>query len=159
MEIRRATVGDIEAMIELGRQFHAECTVPFPLLDDGMVRDLTPRLLDLPNEFLAFLAVDPRIGVRGRHEDVFGMLIAEAAHYVFSPETVVQHDILYVRPDRRGSSAAVRLIRGFEDWARAIGATHATLSVHSGISPRRTGRLYEKLGYSYQGGHYCSEVM
>lgn len=65
--------------------------------------------------------------------------------------------ILYVLPEHRGSTAAVKLLKAWEDCAKASGAKSVRISVASGFSTERTGRLYERLGYTQLGSLYSKE--
>lgn len=62
--------------------------------------------------------------------------------------------ILYVDPDYRKGSYGLKLIRQYEEWAESMGADEIQLSVASGIHPEKTGRLYQKLGYTCYGQAY-----
>lgn len=58
---------------------------------------------------------------------------------------------LYVRPDYRGSSAAVKLIKGFENWAKKHHIKDIRFEVDSGIDAERTYKFVERLGYHEAG--------
>ncbi len=58
---------------------------------------------------------------------------------------------LAVHPDHRGSTAAQRLIAAFEREAYLRGAQKVVLVSSSGLTPARTTRLFEALGYEPAG--------
>ncbi|AFP33692.1 acyl-CoA N-acyltransferase domain-containing protein [Pectobacterium phage POP72] len=63
--------------------------------------------------------------------------------------TLVSSDYLfYVHPDYRGSLAAYRLMKAYKLWAVELGCKEVRLSVASGIHPERTGKLYERMGFT-----------
>jgi GNAT superfamily N-acetyltransferase len=57
----------------------------------------------------------------------------------------------YVIPERRGSLAAVYLVRDMEQWAREKGARYVMLAQSNGHEIERTRRFYEHLGYGVIG--------
>lgn len=76
----------------------------------------------------------------------------------WSTAIMATDNILYVTPERRGYADGVRLLRHYEHWAKAKGASVASISVASGITMQATGKLYERVGYSYIGSHYRKEI-
>ncbi len=97
------------------------------------------------------------VAVRTREdstEDVIGMLVAIRAPMWFSDDDLVGEKLLYVRPDARGSRAALMLGRQYVDWASKSGATMVAAGVTTGDFPA-AGRLYEHLGMKSVGGNYA----
>lgn len=58
---------------------------------------------------------------------------------------------LYVVPEHRGGSLAVRLIRNFESWAKAQGAQNIWICQCVAHEIDSTRRFFERLGYECQG--------
>lgn len=85
-----------------------------------------------------------------------GFLTAFLSPYSFSRTIVAVHDVFYVRREARGSRAAARLVRFFQEWARANGAWMAMIAQHTAIEPERTTRFYERAGFRFMGTvHGC----
>lgn len=149
--VRRAGLEDLPALIALGRVMHAESLIPFPKIDETATR---ARLAQYERAgvpyFMALAEQEPGGAI--------GMITAQPCIYVFAEGVCAQHDIFYVRPEKRGSDAALKLVRAFEDWAETIGAREVRLAVHTGLFPDRTGRFYEKLGYRHMGGNFMKEI-
>lgn len=146
MIVRSARHGDMDRLVELGKQMHAEgayASLPF---DEAKVREQIADYLEHP-EGRCLLVAEGADGVAG-------MLAGFVDEYYFCHETVACDLVLYVERAHRGSSAAVRLIRAFRAWAREQGARDLCLAVSSGEDIERTGRLYERLGLQCVGGVY-----
>jgi len=148
MIIRTATEGDLEQLLILGERMRQESVIPYPEINSVMVRE--------------FLKISESGGGEGYNftclvaEDygLVGFMVAFCGPPVFSTEPVASHHIFYVVPERRGSFAAVRLIKGYEAWAEENGAIAVEIAVDTGLFPERTGKFYERLGYDYMGGKY-----
>lgn len=72
----------------------------------------------------------------------------------WSPALVAMDQIVYVRPEYRGSRHGLKLIARYQEWAEEQGAIETRLSIASGVHEDQTGRLYQKLGFEYLGSHY-----
>ena len=55
--------------------------------------------------------------------------------------------MLYVVPEKRGSTIAHRIIKKYEEWAISQNVTEISLGISTGISVERTSKFYEALGY------------
>ena len=62
--------------------------------------------------------------------------------------------LFYVHPAARGTTAAVKLIYAFREWAVARGVREVQFSVRSGKDIARTDRLMKRLGFNLIGGNY-----
>jgi len=130
---------------------HAESLISFPGIDE------TATLARLAQYERAGVPYFMALAEQGSGQAI-GMITGQPCIYVFAPGISAQHDIFYVRPENRGSSAAFLLVQAFEDWARTIDAREIRLAVHTGLFPERTGRFYQKLGYRHMGGNYMKEI-
>jgi GNAT superfamily N-acetyltransferase len=59
-----------------------------------------------------------------------------------------QEMLFYVKPDFRGSSVAMRLIRAYEDLMKEIRPDMSSLSLMAWFSPTSLPKVYNKMGYS-----------
>lgn len=97
------------------------------------------------------------VAVSGR--EVVGMLWAVCSIVVpWSSDLVALDQILYVVPELRGSHVGIRLLNEYVIWAESLGAKEIRLSVASGVHEEKTGRLYNKLGYSHLGSQYRRKI-
>lgn len=130
-------------MLTLGRQMHSEGAFRHMALDEAKVRS---TLLACIGE--GFLAVNEgRGGVDG---GLAGMLTEPW----FSHDLIAADVCFFVRPDRRGSITAVRLVQEFTAWARMRGAKEVSIAQSSGVRLEETNRFLTGMGFTYVGGVY-----
>lgn len=98
--------------------------------------------LRLPNVFCSLARDD---------DGYFGGIIGMVAEEFFGHDLVASDLGLFILPEKRGTSAAPRLVRAFEEWAIARGARQIYLGQTTGVEIDRTRRLYEGLGYKVVG--------
>lgn len=146
--IRLATVDDIEAVLRLGRQMHAEGAFRSVALDEDKVRDMIGRCIAH-----GFACVN-----EGR-EGVDGLLLGHVAEFWYSRATCASDLAFYVRPDRRGSIAAVRLIQAFVAWGRDAGAAKVVIAQSSGVRVEEATHLLTGMGFAYRGGVFEWEIL
>lgn len=65
---------------------------------------------------------------------------------------------LFVAPEYRGGSSAIKLIKNFETWAKAQGASNIWLSQSVGQNQEKTLHFFERLGYVCQGFTTCKKL-
>lgn len=134
----------------------------------GMHEETVYRVLSFnPEKCLAqiFQWIDSALVVVAIHtredssEDVIGMLVAIRAAMWFSDEELAGEKLLYVRPDARGSRAAVLLGREYIAWGKQLPASVKMLAagITTGDFPG-AGRLYEHLGLKNVGGNYAVDL-
>ena len=134
LEIRRATVNDVDALAPLFdayRQFYEQA--PDLDLAASFLRDRLGR-----GESVVLLAVDPALGAIGFCQMYPGFCSVEAA------PIVTLYD-LYVRPEARRTGAGRALMLAAEAHCRAHGVARMDLSTaHSNVQAQA---LYESLGW------------
>jgi len=87
--------------------------------------------------------------------EVIGMLWAVCvAALPWSPSKVAMDQIVYLLPEYRGTRYGLELLLSYDRWAEENDAAEIRLSIASGLHENKTGKLYEKLGYSYLGSQY-----
>lgn len=65
---------------------------------------------------------------------------------------------LFVVPEHRGGTIAVRLVRNFEAWARKSGAKNIWMGQSVGQNQQSTLHFFERLGYPCQGFITCKKL-
>lgn len=145
IRIRDAGPDDLDTLIALGSKMWAESTEPAPPIEREWVRERLDMAVSHPETFLVVLAED---------DGPVGMITAVAGPHGHSSRSRTASEFLFVLPQYRGSVAARRVIRRFSDWSDGLGAENATLSIASGVSPERTGRFFELLGFRPMGMTY-----
>ncbi len=148
--IRRAEQADLDRLVSMAREFHAESRYArLPFGEEPM------------RAFLSGMLCSERAVVLISGEGD-GALVGMLVPLIFTagPAFVADEVFLYVRRERRGGLGAPRLLRTFEDWARAAGAIECHCSALAGDGANgRIEALYERLGYRRQGGHFIKPLV
>jgi GNAT superfamily N-acetyltransferase len=144
--VRHATPADaavIDAMLRaMGRESPIYRAMP---IDDRKLADYIARVIRGSDH--AVLLHEGPAGIDG----IFiGMLVQQ----FFTFETSAMDVLFYVRPERRGSRAAVRLFRAFKAWAKSSDAKTIQVGTMTGIDPARTAKFYRGMGLNEIGGVY-----
>lgn len=84
--------------------------------------------------------------------EVFGILSGFVQGYQFARGLFVAQEVIYVRPDKRGSRAAALLVAEFIKWGELMDARQIMFSITSGIRPDSTARFFSRFG-AKQVGH------
>ncbi len=138
-----------ESVLGLGRRLHAESAQARLSFDEDAASDFLEGVLAEMDQGVAcgFLAVSAR-GLPA------GLLLGRLGRYPFSRHVIAHDRLFYVAPEFRGSNAAVKLLRGFNRWARLRGAHHLYLAEWGGIESKRFARLMRRTGFDLVGGNY-----
>jgi len=147
MRVRPAMLSDLPQILGLGERMHRESRTQYPPIDPAVAERTLGIIVAHPEKLLALVA-------EGADGQLAGFLTAFISESAFSTELCAIHDIFFVAPERRGSKAASLLVDGFREWARARGCRQAMIAVHTGLNVERTGRFYEKKGFTHIGGVY-----
>jgi GNAT superfamily N-acetyltransferase len=83
--------------------------------------------------------------------DIRGFMFGAAARQWYDTELNAHELLLYILPEYRGGLLAARLIKAFEQRARALACVHVRAGVSTRINTEDVLRLYERLGYTREG--------
>lgn len=145
--IRTADQADVAGVVALAQTMHAESPV-------YRVRPFDPRRVAV-----TFLGLLPAGGAFVAESDgkIVGLLAGYLVEDFFGSAVIAGEHALYVLPEVRGGTAAVRLLGAFESWAKAHGAIGGFLGVTAGIDDERVAELYVRLGYRPAGAAFAKE--
>lgn len=145
--VRTADAGDVAGVVALARAMHAESPV-------YRVRPFDPH-----KTAATFLGALPAGGafVAESGGRIVGLMVGYLAEDFFGSAVIAGEYALYVLPEARGGTSAVRLLEAFEAWARRAGAVGGFLGVTAGIDDERVAALYMKLGYRPAGAAFAKE--
>lgn len=141
---RPATRDDLEALAILLRAFHNESPMRHVAIDEAKGRQFLEQCINNPGR--ACIVYDSG--------SVDGVIIGYAAEYYFSKEKAAWDLVVYVRPERRGSLVAYRLISAFREWAKSAGAQTLWLGTAAGVDPNVTRKFYRGIGMEEVGAIY-----
>ena len=85
---------------------------------------------------------------------IVGVLAGGLNKFLFEEFVTASEGLFYVHAGARGTTAAVKLIYAFREWALARGVREIQFSVRSGKDIARTDRLMKRLGFNLIGGNY-----
>ena len=144
MRVRLALEGDTDALLSLAEMQVAETLEHLPF-DREMAAETLRRILRGDGEILW-------VAENGR--EIVGFLWATLNGYSFCTGVFVSQEVVYVCPDKRGTRAAVQLLREYISWGRIVGATEILFGISNGKHPERAARLFAHLGAEQVGYHF-----
>ena len=150
MIVRRAIGSDFDPLLDLGKRMRSESVTDFPEIEEGKVALFLKASLDSPDTVMVYVAED-----RG---EIIGMITALISEYTFCYVKRSVCDMLFVIPERRGASAAKKLINKFVEWSGSAGVNDAIIGITTGVKPEATGRMFEKFGFDLIGYSYRMEL-
>ena len=143
MNLRRATLEDIDGiMAELSRHI-AACKVHYPAPDKAAVAQTI---------LSSFHHTSPMVVFVSEHEGrVIGLACAVASRYLWAQEVQAEIRLVYVAPEHRGGSAFARLMGAVGTWAKDKGAAEQSFTLSTGIDDDATAACLEKRGWKQVG--------
>lgn len=136
--VRRATLDDVPALVDLGARF-----VGYSPYGDTLTwtrEDLAEGLRTAIGDGVVFVA---------QHEErIVGLLAAIVTAAWFAPRCKAALELAWwMDPEHRGGTAALRMHSEFEAWARAQGATARVMSDLVVDGEGTAGAMLDRLGY------------
>jgi len=138
IEIRKAEWRDLPGIATLIRMHYDSTGFPQELaFDADVVQSSLIGLLTDPNCILLVVADG---------ESIVGTMGLVITPTFFTAAVGARELFLYIKPEYRGKSAGVGMIRMAEDWARSHGA-HVIIIGNHPLSPPHVATTYERHGY------------
>lgn len=139
--IRRARLTDIPELLRMIAAEHEE--LQGPLAGLGLDLSRTREVLKA-----SMRADDDHVLVSEVDGEIRGLLWFVVGDFVpWSSDVVAVDQVVYVKPQYRGSFTAAALVRRYTALARELGAAAAYLSTSSGINEEATVGFYQSSGY------------
>lgn len=157
MIIRPPKFSELMKIVDIARKLVAESpvysAVPFePEVIFWHLRNGLERFHDDEGGFL-MVAEDS-------NGEIVGAMLGGLAPYLFSSKGVYASEFaIYVNQEKRGTSAAYKLVERFERWAEDNKALEINVGVSTGITPERAHGFYTKMGYNHVGGIYKKQLV
>lgn len=147
MKIRFATLEDIPTILDLGEIMVAESR--FQIY--GFNRAKTAKTL-------ASMISQPAHSVIGLAErtpgDCVGMLGGYVVDFFFCDAFVAQDRFFFVRPEARGTSAALKLLLAFRRWAEQRNVRELNINMSVAVDMQRFNKMMTKLGFRCCGSNF-----
>lgn len=142
MRLRLVEAGDIPAIVEMGADMVA--------MGGFAPEDYAPQKVaeTIPRFGFAVVAVDG--------EQVAGFMFGEVVSPWYGAHRMATDCALYVRPEFRGTMAALMMVKAWMRWAVDSGAKQLRPGVSAGHPSAE--RLYERLGFKRVGAAFVLDV-
>lgn len=150
-KIRFAIEKDIPELISLGRDIYQE----------SQQKGLGFSEIRLKNQLKACLQPNSKnycVFVAERNGRIIGVFWGHIDQHFFSEALVATEYMFYVKPDFRGTSAALRLMHAYKTWAKNRKAQEIMICMTIGVEPGKFDKFVQKLGFKYVGGNYSMRV-
>lgn len=129
-------------MLRLARAMHEESPVYNPYeFDDDRLMGWVNLCLTNP-DWLCLIAWD--------EFDPIGFIAVGCAPMIFSNDKTIDDLGLFVLPRKRGGTAALRLVKAMEHWAKAKGSC-IRLGITTGTNNSAAQKFLERFGYVQTG--------
>ena len=89
---------------------------------------------------------------------LIGLMAGSLVQPVFSRDRMACDFLLYVLPQHRGGTAAIRLVNAYVQWAKQGGAKLITVGVTAGIDNDAAIAFYKAMGFRASGVQMMMEV-
>lgn len=148
--IRQVHSTDVPQIIHLAHDFHSESQfAALPLSEQKIIDFVRRSSLEDTNYFMVVAENSGRID---------GFVMGILSSYWFSDVSGAFDYCLYVVPEKRGSTVALRLWRAFHAWACERGAVELTHGVSSGINIESAHCFFTGMGMRHVGGVYKMQL-
>jgi GNAT superfamily N-acetyltransferase len=148
VRVRLASPDDVPALVELLLAMRDETRYAgLAVSPERLARNLGTQFERMDATQCCFVAENAQGAL-------VGMLAGGLKQFIFEDFVTASEGLFYVHPGARGTTAAVKLIYAFREWAIARGVREVQFSVRSGKDIARTDRLMKRLGFNLIGGNY-----
>lgn len=148
MSVRTATPEDIYDLMPLVKKFWREGNYQNLHYDSEYISQMYRSHLENPNMEVFLWETDG---------EVKGMLIACKMPQAFSTKPAAYEIAWYVSPEARGGSAAMRLLKAYETWAKEQGCDFMNMSRIEGVEDEKVHAMYSKSGLKVREHTYVKE--
>lgn len=149
MYVRLGLKSDEDEIIELGRLSHALST-PHLEFSEEISRATYQSYLD---------TADTTFFVAEHKGHVIAFLMATLSTYRHAHGLFVTQEIIFVKPEYRGSRAAVLLMKELVRWSKMLGAKEITGGNDNGFQSDRTARFLEHFGFKQVGNFMRRDLL
>lgn len=153
IKIKEVMLDDIANIALLAHANHQECAKHLPFYNEAIAQSYGELAGDdTRKSFNAWIAY--------KGEEPIGYAVATSGRFFFNFDSQSKLELLFVMPQHRGSWAAVRLTKAFEEWSRLNGC----LQMYVGVArldadeAKHIRKLFPKLGYNWCGSYYVKET-
>ena len=139
--IRPMVEDDIDEVVELAAVMYRE-SVNYRRLEFSPERVREMVVMVMQNGFAMVAVKDGRI---------IGLMAGSLVQPAFSRDLMACDFLLYILPQHRGGTAAIRLVNAYVRWARQGGVKMITVGVTAGIDNDAAIAFYRAMGFRTSG--------
>tara|TARA_E500000081_G_scaffold89648_1_gene90722 strand:+ start:12497 stop:12952 length:456 start_codon:yes stop_codon:yes gene_type:complete len=143
MKIRKMIEEDVPTIIGYGSKMHQESYFKNFNFDEKKLYQLWV-LIDTNPNYCALVA-------EKSDGELVGFFVGCITEHWFGNDKVSSDLALYVDPEFRGTSAAIRLMKGYQTWAEMAGAAEIHIGTSTDINTNQNLSLFQKMGYEIGG--------
>lgn len=143
ISFRPADLSDTQKLVDLATRMTADTVFSAPTPEKVM------RLISRPSGYHECAVLDG---------EIVGFMCGYIGETFLNNQTNAYEQGLFVAPEHRGGTVAVRLVKNFEAWAKSRGAANIWLGQSVGQNMASTLKFFERLGYSCQGFITCKQL-
>ena len=100
-----------------------------------------------------FLTANPTVWVAEHNGALYGLLVASFHAYAYFDGLFTSQEVLYVKPEKRGTRAATILMRELISWSGMLGAREILGGNDNDTNSERTAKFLTHFGFRNV-GHY-----
>lgn len=141
MKVRLARESDADAIVAMAR-VNMEDTRPSLTFNEDRCRQTIRNYLD---------HADPTIFVVESDGEVIGMLVCNFYEHRAADGLYATQEVLFVRPDKRGTRAAALLMKELISWAEGLGANEVIGGNDNSFNSERTAKFLEHFDFERVG--------
>lgn len=142
---------DVKYVVYLAEKMHAESPVYCQMTFDAAKVEALCNLCLNNEDWICIVAVTD-------DGTIIGFTAACVVPTLFGGDTIVEDLGFYVHAPWRGTTAAVRMLRMLETWAKSVGAVMIRMGITTGTNPVQTARFLGRFGYAETGWLYSKSV-
>jgi L-amino acid N-acyltransferase YncA len=141
MFVRLAVEADFPAVIDLARMNAEETRPEYPFSADRVAQTCAKYIDD----------ANPILYVVEEGREVIGLLLMRVLELGFTDGLCSSQEVMFVRPDRRGTRAAVMLVRTLISESRRLGVLEVIGGNDNKFNSERTAKFLEHFGFERVG--------
>ncbi|MFY9292827.1 MAG: GNAT family N-acetyltransferase [Methylorubrum rhodinum] len=116
------------------------------------VREIAPERALIEATYQEYLdTANPTFFVVEDRREIVAFLLCSLSTYRFAPGVYATQEVIYVRPDRRGTRAAALLVQELCAWSDRLGAREITGGNDNGLFSEQTAKLLGRFGFERVG--------
>lgn len=152
MAIRYATEADVDQLVEYWLNTDLYNVYRSLSFNPDKLRNTFNKIVHDESKAYCLMVADNMNGTAQ------GYLVGQIDSFYFSDDIVAKVIFYWVHPDARYSTAAVKLLASFKQWAKNRQATQLIMGITSQEHLAHTDKMMKKMGAQFVGGNYVFEI-